>query len=511
MARGVGALNVSVNADTAKANRNLGSFRSELNMLPGSAKSASSGLAGLRVSLGSVAAVGVGLLAAAVRNAAQEVDELAKSANKIGIATEKLAGLRLAADESGVGISQLENGLARMTLSLNTLPDGSNPLAPIGVSARELRGLAPEEQLRVIADGMLNTASASDRMAASAALFGRRNGLEMINLLSKGSATLDEAQAAAERMGLAIDAVEAAKIEAANDAMGRIGKSAQGAAMEIASFTAGFLELSANAIAGEKGLLTGLNHILGVTTPMNEHLKQNLEWAQKQKALEQRAKDRAAAEQKITEQYEKQMMLLKEKLAFERDPAKAQFEKDEAQFGAVRAGDLQHIRDLHEAELLRKEAAEAKIREAAEAERQKEQKAREAERKHQENLKRDAEELGRLRERVENFGKSQMEIDRERVLRELDDPKQKAEARGLFDKLERLERDQGRIENMKKDRDTLERRRDPNMLDARTAEGWAQLRSNANPQLQKMDQQIKLLEEANRLAREGKKEEVFDF
>ena len=130
---------------------------------------------------------------------------------------------------------------------------------------------------------------------------------------------------------------------------------------------------------------------------------------------------------------------------------------------------------------------------------------------HQENLKRDAEELGKLRDRVANFGKTELEIDRNRVLRELDDPRQRREALGHFNTLERLEQEKGRIDSLRKDRETLEGRREPGMLDARSAEGWAALRSSVNPQLQKMDRQIAIAEQTLQAIKTGKTEEVFAF
>lgn len=522
MARGVGALNVSVNADTAKATRNIGTFRSELGSVRGSIAPAAAGMSAL-----SAAAVGLGVAAAGlagvwsvVSPSMEEIDGLAKASDRIGIATEKLAGLRLAAEESGVSVGQFDKGLVKMLRSVAEVNGGTgeakDAFDALGLSARNLISMAPDEQFRLIAERLNEIPSSAEKLDVAMSIFGRA-GADLVNVLALGKDGLDEAQQAAEKLGLTMSRDAAKSVEAANDAMGRIGKSVTGLGNSLAIALAPAIEKSSNALSTlvsgfADGIFNDIPYFLGMVEEVNLATQEQELAAQRAAAA---AKVQAEAEHDLTKAYEKEVAALKEKLAFTRDPGQAQRDKDAAQFGEARAMQLLHLRGLVEGELYMQEKEKARLqeeeRQKAEEERKKEQLARDKEKKHQENLKRDAELLRTLRERVENFGKSEMEIEKDRTLRELDDPKQKQEAREHFATLERLQKGRDELDKLRGDRDRLADRRDPSMLDARTAEGWAALRSTVNPQLQKLDRQIALLEEANRLAKEKPKEEVFPF
>lgn len=519
MSRGVGALNVSVNASTGVARNELLKLRSEINALPGS-------MGGARTSMTALGAATLGLTAAAagaagvwalVAPSMDEIDGLAKASDKLGITTEKLAGLRLAAEESDVSVGNFDKGLVKMLRSVAEVSGGvgeaKDAFAALGLNASQMIAMSPDEQFRLIAEAMEGIPSSAEKLDVAMSIFGRA-GADMVNVLALGKEGMDEAQQAAERLGLAISRDAAEKVEKANDAMGRIGKSATGLGHSLAIALAPAIETTSYALTDlVKGISQDIPYFLGLIGEV-DHAAQERELSAKR--IEAAAKVQAEAERDLNKAYEKQLELLRDQLAVAKDPAHAQYDKDVKEFGEGRAGNLLQVRDLVENEKLKKEkeaAAERdKERQKAEADRKKQQEEREAEKRHQDNLKRDAEVLRDLRERVANFGKSESEIERERMLQELDDPAQREEAKGHFEQLDRLQKDRDSLDKLKSDRDVIAGRGANNILDARTTEGWAQLRSSVkDPQLAKLDEQIALMKEANRLAAAGKKEEVFDF
>lgn len=154
------------------------------------------------------------------------------------------------------------------------------------------------------------------------------------------------------------------------------------------------------------------------------------------------------------------------------------------------------------------------IEAAKDAAEKKEEERRQREREHQENLKRDAESIQKIRERILDFGKTDMQAQRDQLLRTIDDAKQKEEANKAFDRLDALEKNRDEVDRMRKDRDTLSRRdgRGDAFLDARTAEGWAALRNGPrNAEIAKLDDQIAVLERIEALLKEDPVEEVVRF
>ena len=76
-----------------------------------------------------------------------------------------------------------------------------------------------------------------------------------------------------------------------------------------------------------------------------------------------------------------------------------------------------------------------------------------------------------------------------------------------------MQKDKDSLKQWQEDRKNLAGRGGGDgILDARSAEGWAQLRSSTKDlQLAKLDQQIELMKESNRLAAEREKFEVLKF
>lgn len=154
----------------------------------------------------------------------------------------------------------------------------------------------------------------------------------------------------------------------------------------------------------------------------------------------------------------------------------------------------------------KRHAAEEAERKKKEAEREKERKHEEAKRKAAENARHDAEAIQKLRDRVKDFGKTDLQRDRAELLRTLESVEHKREAIRQFNALDRLEKGKTRLEGLQEDRKAIAGRssQDTAILDARSAEGWSAIRQSIskNPQLAKFDRLIQLQEEANRIAEE---------
>lgn len=184
-----------------------------------------------------VAATGVAIGTVLTKRSLDAIDATAKLSDQLGIQTEKLIGLQHAADLAGIEAEGLGTALRFMLRGLEEAQGGTgaqaDALKALGLNAAELRAMRPEEALGAIADRMNGLATASERNAAAMALFGRGGG-PMLSLLREGSAGLRAAQEEAERLGLTISRLDAAQVEAANDAMTKMGAAATGLGNQLA-------------------------------------------------------------------------------------------------------------------------------------------------------------------------------------------------------------------------------------------------------------------------------------
>ena len=180
-----------------------------------------------------IAAVATGAMVLLVRNSLKTVDAIAKTSDKLGIATEELIGLQFAAELTGVELTALNKGLQMMIRNIGDAAEGTGEAVEefkkLGINAKAMLRLTPEKQLGVIADAMQKLGTSTERVATMTAIFGARN-VGLLNTMRGGSAGLREFTAEAKRLGLTISRQGAAKIEMANDAMTRLKASAIGTA-----------------------------------------------------------------------------------------------------------------------------------------------------------------------------------------------------------------------------------------------------------------------------------------
>ena len=169
-------------------------------------------------------AAGIAAGVALTKASLESVDALAKTSDRLGIATEKLAGLQHAASLAGVENKTLEKSLQNLAVGVSDAADGSgvakDALIELGLSAGVLEKLPLDQQLNVVADAMQGVTNQADKVRIATELFGAR-GVSVLNMIGEGSDNLKEMAAEAEHLGISISRVDVAKIELANDAVTR--------------------------------------------------------------------------------------------------------------------------------------------------------------------------------------------------------------------------------------------------------------------------------------------------
>lgn len=244
---GIGELSVSITARTQKATANIKSFRKTMNSLPAVISKASTSIAGIGTAVAGLA--GAASVGNQIKKSFENIDGLAKTADKLGIATEKLSALRFAAEESGVAATTTDMALQRMVRRISEAKEGTGEavgaLKELGLSAARLASMSPDQQFASIADAMAKVTNQGDRVRLSMKLFDSE-GVALVNTLKLGSQGLSDYEKRAKLLGLAVNRFDAGQIEKANDAFGRIGKAIEGISNRVAIGLAPVIEMVAN-------------------------------------------------------------------------------------------------------------------------------------------------------------------------------------------------------------------------------------------------------------------------
>lgn len=170
------------------------------------------------------ATAGTAAAAALTKMSMESVDNLAKTADKIGASTEALAGLRHAAEITGVAQNTLDMAMQRLTRRVSEAASGTgeakDALIELGLNAQALEQLPLDKQMELIADKMGGLGSQADRVRLAMKLFDSE-GVAVVNTLGLGSEGLQAMAKEAEQLGITMSRVDAAQIEVANDAVTR--------------------------------------------------------------------------------------------------------------------------------------------------------------------------------------------------------------------------------------------------------------------------------------------------
>ena len=183
----------------------------------------------------------------------QRIDTVAKSARKLGMTTEDMVGLSIAAEEfSGMGEKTFGMALQRMTRRIAEAANGAgeakDTLKELGLSAVVLRDAGPAEAFRLIAEAVSRVKSEGDRLRIAFKLFDSE-GAALVTTLAAGRKGLDEVAAAAEKLGATYSMVDAENVEDANKALGRMAVALEGIQSKFAIKLAPAVEQFANTMS----------------------------------------------------------------------------------------------------------------------------------------------------------------------------------------------------------------------------------------------------------------------
>lgn len=230
MANIVGDIAIQIGADIGPLVRDLGKASGAVDAF--GAKTGGSMSRGMRAAgiagaamAGTIVAVGTAVAALTARSM-ENIDALSKQARAAGVSVSSFQAMAQVAQEAGVESDALSKALLKMQDNLVSLSRGSgaqvDAFGRLGISFQELRGLGADEQFRILAVALEGIDDPAQRSAAALDIFGK-GGAGVVNMLGDYSAAVSDAAQFQREFGIAVSDVDAQNIEAANDAMGRIG------------------------------------------------------------------------------------------------------------------------------------------------------------------------------------------------------------------------------------------------------------------------------------------------
>jgi len=210
----IGALRVTLGADTAELEKGLKSSQVAIAAFAGAIGGAMTKVADQVVST-------VGQLSHTFTKIIDDMDKLGKESQKLGISTEELSKLAFAADLADVSFEALSKGIVKLSKNISSAivtpsGDAARAFKALGVSMQDLKTSSPDEVFAKVAKRFSELEDGSGKTAAAIAIFGKA-GADLIPLLNEGEDGLKKLKDRAEEFGLTISAGTAKAAQDFND------------------------------------------------------------------------------------------------------------------------------------------------------------------------------------------------------------------------------------------------------------------------------------------------------
>lgn len=180
------------------------------------------------------AAAGAAIASAMVVKSLSAIDAQAKLAQQLRTTAASMATLERAGQLSGVEMAKIATAGRQLDVALGKAAQGGNLQAAafdrMGLSAEAVSKLPLDQRINAINQALAKNVSETERASIAADIFGTRNASAIQQLKPD---VLAEAERQARLFGQALSDVDAAKVEAANDAMSTIGNAVDGVAKQF--------------------------------------------------------------------------------------------------------------------------------------------------------------------------------------------------------------------------------------------------------------------------------------
>lgn len=220
----LGEMTVALGAVTGKFRNDLRDSRGEIDATNLSMR----GMVNMAGKLGvAVGVAGVAIVTGLVKSGLDVIDTQAKQARAIGATVNGLRTLQLVTEDYGVENSELAQTLEKLNKGLGQAQREGGPvhdiLKQLGLDARDLANMDADERVAAIADRVKELGLSSSQTADLLKNLGIRSSA-LVDVLRHGGEDIRGAKQDLKDFGLELSQVDARQVEAAGDAIARIGR-----------------------------------------------------------------------------------------------------------------------------------------------------------------------------------------------------------------------------------------------------------------------------------------------
>jgi hypothetical protein len=216
---------------------------------------------GIAAAVAAVAGAAIGLKSI-FDSVAESVGRSAREARNLGTGLEGLTALQYAARIAGVETADLSGAMMELQTNLAASDSEAGRLfGQLGLSAQQLRDLPIDEATAQIADALNRVEDPARRAQLALSVFGDR-AVGLRPLLDRGGAGIRSLTDAARASGIAVNEVQAQRLNEAREAVARLGANWEGLKNNIAQAIAPVVQWGAEAIrsfTAPEGALTQFN------------------------------------------------------------------------------------------------------------------------------------------------------------------------------------------------------------------------------------------------------------
>lgn len=164
---------------------------------------------------------------------ARHIEEQDKLTQKTGISVQTLQEWSVVMEENGFNAETLAVGIKKLS---ETMVKGQTYGTAAADTLQELgiQSLSTETAIKRVADRFAEMPDGAEKARLAVELFGN-GGLDLIPILNRGSAALDESAAASRRYGLVLSGEQVSALKAADDAYDNLGLAIQGVKTQLAA------------------------------------------------------------------------------------------------------------------------------------------------------------------------------------------------------------------------------------------------------------------------------------
>ena len=165
-------------------------------------------------------AAAVAGMVSVVKSTLASIDSLAKFSGRIGININKLRQMEYAAGITGSSVSDLRTSMEKMVKNVaeasTGLGIGKRAMDRLGLSAKAMIRLSPDEQFLAISDAMGGLETQSEKVLTTMEIFGRSGG-GLVNMLGLGSGGVKELMRTFEAFSRELSGKDVKAVEGFND------------------------------------------------------------------------------------------------------------------------------------------------------------------------------------------------------------------------------------------------------------------------------------------------------